>query len=122
MRYVAKIDDRNYTIQLNNNELLMIDLVAKELAMMYALKTYGNRYGVTISVIETRGGRGIEPSRRFWTYEGVIAKLGEMGVLMEWRSMTFLINELPPKAPRIVRAKKSPPIESKTLKQVLQDI
>lgn len=122
MRYSTTIDNRTYAIELKSYELFILDRVARELATMAAQKFYGKRKGKAIFIDEVRGGRGIEPHRRYWTFDATIAKLGQLDEAIERQFVTFQINESQSKPPRTPSPKKSRPIEPKLLTEILGDI
>lgn len=126
MRYSTSIDGKNYHIDRPDDDLLMLDRVARELATLVAHKIYGKRQGAVCWLNEARTGRRREPPR-YWTFEAVIGRQDKMGRTLEWHEIPLLITETPtppPKPPRppcgaLARSKKTVIIPTPTLADIL---
>lgn len=119
MRYSTKIDGRTYAIDRADDELLMLDRVARKLAILIAQKIYGKRQGAVCSIAEARTGRRVDTHPRYWTFEAVIGRQDKMGRTIEWQEIPFQILELPLKPPRQLKRKAVVPTEPKTLAEIL---
>ncbi len=106
MRYSTTVDGKKYHIDRPDDDLLMLDRVARELATLVAHKIYGKRQGAVCSIAEARTGRRREPPR-YWTYEAVIGRKDKMGKTLEWQEIPLLITETPAPPPKPSRSKKT---------------